>query len=359
MISPFLFPPFIALLLSFFNKKFDANTKLVFFIILSIGAAFIYCCTTTNGGDWQFYKVAYENISFDYLPDFEIGYNYLMLLFKQLGFSFYPFFIVIKIICFSILSFRVYIFSKRFHGCFSSNAFLLLVIFYTVCPYLFIEIVRFMIALTIVSFSFNYIFKRDFVRFLLIVLFASCFHFSSILLIFVYFLLRVDLTKFIWLCILLISLLLFNEVILLNLFKYIASLFNLTILQKIITYTESAITNNSIDVFSIGNVYNMCIAIIILSISRQKLYIEKQNMLSFIMVYYIIYFITLYMGSISRVTLFLYPILFFFIFSILETLNNKIMIFLFIGLHILYSFISFYLRLSIPEYSTFSNYFIS
>lgn len=359
MISPFIIPPLIALFLSFFDKKFDANTKLVFFIILSIIAAFIYCFTTTNGEDWKNYKEVYEGFSYNSSSNFEIGYNYLMLLFKLLGFTFYPFFITIKVICFSFLSFFFYNFSKKFTGYYSSNTFLLIFVFYTSCPYLFIEIIRFTIALTIVTFSFKYLLQHKFIPFFIIVSLASLFHLSAFLLVVLYFFIKLELNKKFWIILIVLSLILFNEFVFLNIFKFVTSLFNVVSLERLIIYTEASILTNSTSVFSIGNLYNMYLVFLIFLISKKNIYFEKQNILTFIMIYFMIYFMTLYLGSISRIRLLFFPILFSFIFSYIETINIKAIRLSIISLHVVYSLIAFYLLLQVSEYSTFSNYFIS
>lgn len=359
MISPFLIPAIVALLLSFFDQKFDANTKLLFFILLSIIAAFIYCCTTTNGEDWKNYKEAYDVISPNNLPGFEIGFNYLMLLFKQLGFSFLSFFITIKIICFTILSIFFYNFSKRFDGFYSSNLFLLLFIFYTSCPYLFIEIVRFMIALTIVSFSFKYLFERKFIPFLIIISIASSFHLSAAIMVILYFLMRLELNKKMWILLIGLSLFLFNEFVFLNFFIFITSLFNTDSLQRLVLYTQMSIANNSTNILSIGNIYNMYLALLVFVISHDKMYFGKQNILTLVMIYFILYFTTIYLGSISRIRILFLPIIFSFILLFIETIRKKTIRISLLSLHVVYSIVSFYLTLQAPEYSTFSNYFIS
>ena len=87
-----------------FNKKAE-NTKIIFNLLLLLLGIFL-CFGYMTGSDWRVYEQLYNSLNFSNLLEnvkgFEFGYPITQIIFKSLGFSFWPFFIILKIICFSI-----------------------------------------------------------------------------------------------------------------------------------------------------------------------------------------------------------------------------------------------------------------
>ena len=148
-----------------------------------------------NGADWPEYEMIYNELTWENLfqiasdRKFEIGFCFLMLLFKAIGFGFFPFLIIAKSFSLIVISNFFKSYAINYGRGYSSNVFFLLLIFYLgSCMYLYVEtIIRFSLALAIVVFAYKYLLNKRFFLFLFWLLIAITFHKSAILLLPIYF----------------------------------------------------------------------------------------------------------------------------------------------------------------------------
>jgi hypothetical protein len=149
-----------------------------------------------TGSDWRQYEPFYDKFKINTnLQDslVEPGFLIYVYLFKLLDVGFWPFAIFTKIV--SIL---IFIFFIKKHAPENAN---LAIAFFLVSYGLYYYIdnpLRNLIAASIFLFSLQYLIKRDFIKFLLVVLLAASFHYSALITIPFYFLVNVDLKKSTW-----------------------------------------------------------------------------------------------------------------------------------------------------------------
>ena len=97
---PYFIPPFLALLGAIYNRRLTANSLKLLYWLTTLSALFFYCCVYMNGADWPEYEMIYNELTWENLfqiasdRKFEIGFCFLMLLFKTIGFGFFPFLII-------------------------------------------------------------------------------------------------------------------------------------------------------------------------------------------------------------------------------------------------------------------------
>ncbi|QSH93527.1 EpsG family protein [Treponema phagedenis] len=334
MIFPYFIPPVFAFLASIFEKGFTNSIKKAVYILLSLSAIFIYCCVYLNGSDWPAYEIFFNEINFNNLikeaclRGFEIGFSFSLLFLKTLGLNFMLSLIVMKIFSFVLISNFFYTFAQsEYAQGYAKNIFFLLFIFYTTnCMYLYVEtIIRFSIALAIVIKSYKYLFLRKFFPFMFLLFLAFLFHRTAIIVLPLYFIKQIKLsTK--WLCVVFAgififlspqSLLFFAKLI----FGSSSSVFSL----KLIGYLELVIQSNEVNPFAIGNIVHLLFLILILVYRKQlekHTAFNKQFFVGLIL-FFFIYFTTMYMGPIGRVRLF-YSI--FFIIAIAELFSIRYML---------------------------------
>lgn len=162
------------------------NSILVRFLLISV--AFVFCFGYMTGSDWRSYESYYSWFNskqsiLEYLTYFTIepGYVIYSYVFSVIGFSFWPFFIITKLILF----FSFITFIKRF----SVDNYLFNIMFFLGVFGLFLFIdnpMRNLIAVVISLFSYKYLEQRKFTLFLLVIIVAVCFHISALLLLLVY-----------------------------------------------------------------------------------------------------------------------------------------------------------------------------
>lgn len=173
-LTPMFFGFFIGL-----NKVFYSNTRTVLLEkILIVFSLVIFCGGYMTGSDWVYYEPLYNDASYTNLFDYEKekGFYLLMVLFKFLGFSFFPFLILLKIIVFLIII--------RFLKRYNINNFLLSFTIFLSTNALFIFVdnpLRYMIALGIVTLAFDYLLQKRWFFFSILICIASLFHVSSII----------------------------------------------------------------------------------------------------------------------------------------------------------------------------------
>ena len=181
----YITPIVIGFLLSFFEFKLDEYhiktplTKKLFVFI----SAIIFCGGYMTGSDWVNYELLYNDASFiglKYYPK-EKGFYILMLIFKKIGFGFFPFLIICKLFAFIVLA-------KFISNNFKSFYLPFTIFLASDALFLFVDNpLRFMIAFGIIVISFKYLLIRRFIPYLILVILASTFHIASVIMLFVYF----------------------------------------------------------------------------------------------------------------------------------------------------------------------------
>ena len=179
----YLLPVFCGYILSFFKigslNKNRNSVKWAFYFLTAI----IYCFVYMVGSDWMNYEPQYNCVSINDLfgntilglKSNEPGIVLLMLVFKFFNFSYYPFIIVCKL-------FSLFIFINFFEK-FSTNVYLALTIFLSLQgTYIFVELLRFLIAMSIVLIAFNELLNNKKIKYILLILLAASFHFTAFLL---------------------------------------------------------------------------------------------------------------------------------------------------------------------------------
>lgn len=129
-----------------------------------------FCMGYMTGSDWRQYEEMYKYASINDVNIIEPGYYIYSLLMKSLGFSYWTFTILTKVMCFSVFIhvIRKYVTYEFYIVLFLSlYGFLMLFID---CP------MRNMIALTIFLFGLKYIVERSFVKYFAVCLIALQFH---------------------------------------------------------------------------------------------------------------------------------------------------------------------------------------
>lgn len=176
---------FFLFLFTGFIPNLRKNKRWIMFVLLL--SALFFCFGYMTGSDWRAYEAYYDYLA---SPDFyeiallEPGYKLYSWLFEHIGFSFWPYFILTKLVLFYIVvryvrkiaPERLFIFSMTFF-------------FFYFGLFLFIDNpMRNFIAVGISLFSYKYLLSREIGKYVMVVLLATCFHFSAVLLLFVYFL---------------------------------------------------------------------------------------------------------------------------------------------------------------------------
>ncbi len=164
-----------------FIKQTKSLEVFAFMVISSI-----LCFGYMTGSDWRVYELFYSH---KVLYEKEIAYKYLNDFFSFIGVGFWPFFIGLKVILLAIFFF-VY---KRL-----GVPLLFCLMMFIVAPglYMFVDNpMRNLIVYAIFAYSTIYIYRRDFIKFLLCTIIAFYFHSSAIIVLPLYFLYNVDFKK--------------------------------------------------------------------------------------------------------------------------------------------------------------------
>ena len=161
---------YFSLLASLLPFIFSKKNDLIIFSLIYIGV--IICMGYMTGSDWRSYEAYYLNDTF---PDYETSFILLTKIAQVLEIDFWVFLITIKITVYAILikTLRKY----------DINLALFLFIFLSEMGlYLFVDNpLRNFIAFGIFLFALEPLFKRQFIKYSLIVLFASTFHVSALI----------------------------------------------------------------------------------------------------------------------------------------------------------------------------------
>lgn len=170
---------FVCLLASFYSIARHRKIERILIIILAV----FFCMGYMTGSDWRNYETYYSWIDDGGVTQLliEPGYIYLSIISHSLGITFWPFFITLK-----FLSFFCLLHFLRKYSC--KNHFLVITFFLFVFGlYLFIDNpMRNLLAISISFFAYQYMEEKRWMKFLGVVLLATLFHSSAILLLFLF-----------------------------------------------------------------------------------------------------------------------------------------------------------------------------
>jgi len=151
---------------------------------LIIISAVFFCGGYMTGSDWRQYETYYNWLDYSGIMGLlfiEPGYVIYSYLFLIMGSPFWPFFILTKIVLFYII---IKALAKYSIGNYKLSTVFFLIIFGL---FLFIDNpMRNLIGIGISVFSYKYIIERKFYKFMLIILCATSFHMSAILMLLLY-----------------------------------------------------------------------------------------------------------------------------------------------------------------------------
>lgn len=183
----YLIPILLSFLLAFFKFKGIPQQTTIFTNSFVFLVAVIFCGGYMTGSDWVNYELLYDKCSVSGLITYphEKGFYVLMLLFKSIGISFFPFLIICK--------FWVFFSVTKYLQSQCRNFYLVFAIFIATDA-LFVYVdnpLRFMLALGIIVHAYKYLVNGKFFPYMLIVLFASFFHITSVIMLPIYFLKKI------------------------------------------------------------------------------------------------------------------------------------------------------------------------
>lgn len=327
---PYFIPPFIALLGAIIYNRLTLDSRRIMYVITTITAIFFYCCVYMNGADWPGYELVFNEITWKNIDlissksHFEIGFCFLMLCFKTIGFSFFPFLIISKSFSLIVISNFLKKYAQKNGENESTNVFLLLLVFYLGnCMYLYVEtIIRFSIALAIVVIAYKFLLKRRLFSYLLLISLAMTFHKSAIIMFPLYFLRKTYFSSKIWVFIFISIIVLLSPEILLNavysLNAYIPPLYFIYLKG----YLEYAFIRGT-NILSVGNLVYMFFLCICLFYRRKFVssFKDGEQLYLYLLIYFIIYYVTVYAGSIGRLSLYLRPVFIVVFISILSLIK--------------------------------------
>jgi hypothetical protein len=187
----YLLPIVLTYSLGFIKSSILSKNSIFEYVLLFL-IVLIFCCGYMTGSDWRTYELAYNGITSNNFNEFnfEIGFKYLIYVFNFIGFSFFQFLILMKLSFFLVVvSFIRKHFSKIYFPLaifLSTNALFLIVD----------NPLRFMIALGIVIYFFDYLIERKFLKFTLVISITSLFHTSFLFYFVIYALSFFQISKF-------------------------------------------------------------------------------------------------------------------------------------------------------------------
>lgn len=179
------------ILLFALNKKLRGVKELTTLLLISL--CVFLCFGYMTGSDWRAYEQIYNSLDystlFNHMKGMEFGYPVLQIAFKTLGFNFWFFFIIIKISCFLITI-------KTLKKYSNNNYIWGLLIFYSLFALdAYIDNpMRNLIASVIFMLSFRLIIERKIIKYIILIIIASSFHMSALIMFPVYFIYNMKLT---------------------------------------------------------------------------------------------------------------------------------------------------------------------
>lgn len=335
------------------SKIRGLNVEILFFIFLSL----IICGGYMTGSDWRNYEIDY------YTSDFlnrnysysEPLFIYLISTMKLIIPDFFVFLIITKLTVFYIF----YLFFKKH----STNIYISYFIYIPwFSLYIFIDNpLRFMIALSFVVLSFNYLLKSKFIKFFLLIFIGSLFHYSVLFFFPFYFIRDIKIKNWVLLISFTLWTLIFNvsnlHYILLKMAAIFPSLFSEYLgYLNLLEFVEDKIISPKV-IFQ----FFVFICILMNRMKIEKHFVYGRIFFNFSIVYLFLSKIALYLGAgirISHLFSFFYVIVFSFILiSFYKTsVFKRIISFTFIAYTLIYSFIKID---SHYVYMPYSNYFLN
>lgn len=296
---------FIIIAIFCINPKLFQNNKLR--ILLLVSVCIFLCFGYMTGSDWRGYEIQYNDIQtgnkVNEYKNLEFGFILYNMLFVSFGIDFWIFNIITKCLCFCVLI--------HFLGKYTNNnyAWGLLFFFSWLAYWDYIDFpMRNMISASIFICSYPCIYDRKLLKFLLYVFFASIFHTSALLLLFVYFFINIDLTrKKVYIS---LAMIFIFFVVLQNFSK--SFLANLEILTKLFSNrgigyldTESEMFKGNL--FSWGALARVFLFILIFEQGKQIIEANKYGkfILSMSFLYMVTYFLGMGIPVLNRLSLFL------------------------------------------------------
>ena len=286
---------------------------ILFFLLLFI------CCGYMTGTDWRNYEESYNTARFDTLLDerFELGYGVLQTICHELSIDFWTFHIIIKAIVFYLLS-RMISFLEvnllMFWAFFLPEMGFFL---FKDCPF------RNLIALGFFCLAFPALLERRAKAFFYITVVAVLFHYSALILVPIYFLVKYPLKNKYYIILFILSNILAYKVdyILGTIF---ASLFDLSdfLRERLVVYVlDDKFHANTIN---IGTIYRALFFVLFLCF-RTKFESEmKYGKLLFAlsMFFFIVYPFTISIKIFSRFNIYMLPIYLATILMLLKTIRS-------------------------------------
>lgn len=363
---PYFIPPIIALVSACLNSRLTPQSRTILYYFTTCCGIFIYCCVYLNGSDWPNYEFFFNQVTWSNLitlssqTHFELGFSFVLLLFKTIGFGFFPFLIVVKSFSLIVISNFFKFYAREYGQGYSANVFLLLFMFYAGnCMYLYVEtIIRFSIALAIVVYAYRFLLERRFWIYLFYILIAVTFHKTAFLMLLIYPITKLRISNK-GLVIIFASLIIFlTPQFLLIFIDLIGGVIPDIFYLALKLYLTQAAEIGS-DILSIGNIVHLfflllCIFLRYKFVAQFK---DGDKLFVYLIMYFILFYITVHGGSISRITLYLRPL---FIVVFLGILKFK-----FIGkgfvlpLLIAYMLLGLYKTTENKAFLPYTNYFIN
>ena len=182
MIIHYFLPILLTFLLSYSKREF------IFDRLFFIGITIFLCFGYMSGSDWVSYEQVYNSGFLD--KTVEVGYMAISNLLSNLGVDFWFFYIVIKTLAF-VVFYRIIFKNKNEDPYFSFMIFLASFGYFMFidCPF------RNLIAVSIFLLSIKYIISKDYLRYALVVILASTFHLTALIMLPIIFLEKLSKVK--------------------------------------------------------------------------------------------------------------------------------------------------------------------
>ena len=178
----------IYFLLSQFHFVFKTKRQEGFFHFLLIIPLFVQCAfrATSVGNDTLTYYYGFDRIkNYSSLLEmvtesrYEIGYSTVTYLFSKLGFDYY----FLQLVLSAFIYFSIFVFINKYSSNFYLSCFVLVTLRYSVGT---MNTTRMWLAISILLYSIDYVLNKKLIPFVLIVLLASSFHFTSLIFLLLY-----------------------------------------------------------------------------------------------------------------------------------------------------------------------------
>lgn len=349
----YIVPIIIGFVFSFYEVKFGGYTlkNKTFQKLFIFASAFIYCGGYMTGSDWVNYELLYDQASLSNLKYYtkELGFYYLVLIFKWIDFGFFPFLILCKFTVFYIIGNFLKEHFKSFYLPFT-------IFLASSALFVFVDNpLRFMLALGIIVLSFKYLLARNIITYFILIFIASLFHISSVVMLFLYFAPRVTITKKVF------SILIYITTMILLTPQLLGGLIEKYVLPyiNVLEYYLGRIPDQGTIYFSIGKI--VFFLLFLITVFNRELIIEygKNGELFYKLTIFYFYFLLLAaIPTMFRLSLFLAPFLYLSLSVILiSQFHYKVIIKYFVILYFIFSPINKIYNTWV--YIPYSNYFIS